>query len=52
MKKLGISSTRIYMNGSNLLTFSGNKIWGDPENLGNNGYPLIRTYNLGLNVNF
>lgn len=52
MKKLGISSTRIYMNGSNLLTFSRNKIWGDPENLGNNGYPLIRTYNVGLNVNF
>ena len=52
LKKLGVSSTRIYLNGSNLLTFSRNKIWGDPENLGNNGYPLIRTYNLGLNVNF
>ena len=52
LTKLGISSTRIYLNGSNLLTWSPNKIWGDPENLGNNGYPLVRTYNLGFNVNF
>ncbi len=52
LQKLGIGSTRLYVNGSNIFTWSKTRIWGDPENLGNKGYPLVRTYNLGLNVNF
>jgi len=52
LKKLGVQSTRVYVNGSNLFTWSKNSVWGDPENLGTRGYPLIRTYNLGLNINF
>lgn len=52
LKSIGIKTARIYMNGFNLYTFSPNKIWGDPENLGFIGYPLTRTYNLGLTVQF
>lgn len=52
LMKIGISSARVYLNGSNLLTWGKNRIWGDPENLGNIGYPITKTYNLGVNVNF
>ncbi len=52
LKKIGLSSTRIYVNGSNLYTWSKNRIWGDPENLGNTGYPITRTFNMGINLNF
>jgi len=51
-KKIGIGYARFYLNGYNLLTWSPNKIWGDPENLNFIGYPLTRVYNIGLNVNF
>ncbi|MFT3903056.1 MAG: TonB-dependent receptor [Niabella sp.] len=52
LRQVGISAARIYVNGSNLFTWSPNKIWGDPENLAYIGYPLTRIYNLGINVNF
>jgi TonB-linked SusC/RagA family outer membrane protein len=52
LKRVGIRSARFYINGYNLYTWSPNKIWGDPENLGYIGYPLTRTYNVGVNVNF
>jgi len=52
LKRLGIASTRIYVNGYNLHTWSKNSIWGDPENLGYMGYPLTKTFNAGINVNF
>jgi len=52
LTKLGIESTRIYLNGTNLITWSKNSLWGDPENLGTLGYPLVKTFNLGINVNF
>lgn len=52
LKRVGLRSARVYVNGNNLYTWSPNKIWGDPENLGYIGYPLTRTYNVGLNVNF
>jgi TonB-linked SusC/RagA family outer membrane protein len=52
LKQIGIRSARVYANGSNLLTWGANSIWGDPENLGNTGYPITRTFNVGLNFNF
>ncbi len=52
LKKMGVGSARVYANGNNLYTWSPNEIWGDPENLAYIGYPLTRTYNLGVNVNF
>ncbi|MBN9298019.1 MAG: TonB-dependent receptor [Filimonas sp.] len=50
--KVGLNSVRVYANGFNLYTWSKNKIWGDPENMGFMGYPLTRTYNVGVNVGF
>ena len=52
LKKIGIGSARIYANGNNLHTWSPNLIWGDPENLGNTGYPITRTYNFGISFKF
>jgi len=54
-KKLNITSLRLYVNATNLLTISENKFI-DPEqreggfNLG--GYPQIRSFNYGLNLKF
>ncbi|MGL4518876.1 MAG: SusC/RagA family TonB-linked outer membrane protein [Phocaeicola sp.] len=52
LKKLHMSQLRVYATGSNLLTFSGFKLW-DPEMAGNGlGYPLQQVFNLGLQVGF
>lgn len=51
-KKVRLGNVRIYLSGTNLLTFSKFKLW-DPEMGGNGlGYPIQRVYNIGLNVNF
>lgn len=42
---------RIYLTGENLLTFSPFKLW-DPELEGWSSYPLSRTVNIGLKLNF
>lgn len=44
---------RVYLSGSNLLTISKFKFW-DPEKGSGNGlsYPLQRTYNVGIQLNF
>ncbi|MDR0697648.1 MAG: TonB-dependent receptor [Tannerella sp.] len=49
-KKLGLSSCRLYLSGTNLLLFSKFKIW-DVE-MGGNGlkYPLQRVFNIGINL--
>ncbi|WP_414602762.1 SusC/RagA family TonB-linked outer membrane protein [Phocaeicola plebeius] len=50
-KKVHMESLRIYLSGTNLLTFSKFKLW-DPE-MGNGlGYPIQRVFNIGINVNF
>lgn len=52
MKKIFLSNLRIYVSGTNLLCWSGFKLW-DPEMAGNGlGYPLQRVYNIGLNIGF
>ena len=49
---LGMSTFRVYLNASNLLTFSKFKKW-DVEMGGNGlGYPVQRTINLGMNISF
>lgn len=49
--RLDIQKLRIYMNGSNLFSWSKFKLW-DPEMAGNGlGYPVQQVINLGLNVN-
>jgi len=51
-KKWNIASLRIYLSGTNLLTFSKFDMW-DVEMGGNGlGYPVQKVYNIGLNLSF
>lgn len=58
MKRIGLNSARLFVNGSNLLTFCNKALKdADPEREerdwgANLAYPLMRTYNFGLNINF
>src|SRR5690606_29882658 len=50
--RINMSSFRIYVNGTNLLTWSRFKLW-DIEMAGNGlGYPVQRVFNLGINASF
>ncbi len=52
LKRIGLTSCRVYVNGTNLAGLSSFKLW-DPEMGGNGlGYPLQRVYNFGINANF
>lgn len=52
LKKFRMSDLRIYLSGTNLLTFSHFKLW-DPEMGGNGlGYPIQKVFNLGLQLSF
>ena len=51
-RKIGINNFRVYVSGTNLLTWSKFKLW-DPEMAGNGlGYPVQRVINTGLNLTF
>jgi len=56
LKKAGISSVRLYVNGSNLLTWCNLFKGEDPEfsnaDYTSDPYPVTRVFNLGLNINF
>lgn len=58
LRRVGLSSARIYANGNNLLTWSDLFPGIDPEtpNLSSQGvfepYPVVRTINAGININF
>jgi TonB-linked SusC/RagA family outer membrane protein len=52
LQKMYISGLRLYLSGTNLLTFSKFKLW-DPEMAGNGlGYPVQRVFNLGVQLSF
>ncbi|MGC3978482.1 MAG: TonB-dependent receptor [Paludibacteraceae bacterium] len=52
IKKAKIETLRLYLSGTNLLSFSAFKDW-DVEMAGNGlGYPLQRVFNIGLNITF
>lgn len=54
VKRAGMSSLRLYCNGSNLITWDKVKLT-DPENpswSGNHTYPQQRVINVGINTNF
>ncbi len=53
INKTFLKNARIYVMGTNLLTFSKFKLW-DPELNTNNGtsYPNSRTYSIGINLGF
>lgn len=50
--RINIQNVRVYVMGTNLLTFSDFKLW-DPELGSSNGqqYPLSRTFTLGMTIN-
>jgi len=51
LKVIGFKNARVYANGNNLFVWSKFKLW-DPEMGGNGlGYPIQRTYNIGINFN-
>lgn len=50
---IGLSQARISLNGENLITWDWQKFKNiDPEQSEARVYPLIKTYSIGLNVNF
>lgn len=52
LHKMRMANLRVYISGTNLLTFSKFKLW-DPEMAGSGlGYPIQRTYNLGIQLSF
>ncbi|MGF7230444.1 SusC/RagA family TonB-linked outer membrane protein, partial [Arachidicoccus sp.] len=52
LKKFHLTSSRIYLNGTNLLTFSAFKLW-DPEMGGSGlGYPIQKVANIGIQIGF
>ncbi|RHJ85494.1 TonB-dependent receptor [Parabacteroides sp. AM08-6] len=53
LKKVGINSTRIYVNGNNLLTWKAMKTDAiDPEQSAELNYPITKMVNFGINVTF
>ena len=58
LQKVGMTGARIFVNGFNLLTFCTKNLRdADPEREerdwgANLAYPLMRTYNIGVNINF
>jgi hypothetical protein len=54
LKKIGMNRVKLFLNGKNLLTFSDWDGW-DPETgtgLNRAAFPLLRSYTVGLNIEF
>ncbi|MBC7651969.1 MAG: TonB-dependent receptor [Deinococcales bacterium] len=56
LKKVGLNTIRVFVNANNLATFTKVAQGVDPENptlaANNEPYPLVRTINMGININF
>ncbi len=52
IQKAGMSELRIYVNGNNLVTWDHLDGLVDPESNGSNRYPIMKTFNLGVNIKF
>lgn len=53
ISKIGLTDTRFYLSGFNLLTWAKEIKWSDPEAQGGFlYYPQLRVINLGVNVKF
>jgi len=50
LKRLGLSSMRVYANGNNLWLVS--KMWDDREDSSGDTYPTMKRVNVGLTLNF
>ncbi len=51
LEKAGVQKLRIYINGYNLFTWTDLEKF-DPESVDTPVYPLVKVYNLGLNLTF
>lgn len=52
IQRIRLRTARLYLSGTNLLTFSQFKLW-DPEMAGNGlGYPLQKIVNIGIQITF
>jgi TonB-linked SusC/RagA family outer membrane protein len=51
-ERAGMSNVRIYVNGDNLVTWDKLDVDMDPDSQGSNRYPIMKTFNLGVNINF
>jgi hypothetical protein len=56
-KNMHIDRFRLFVNGNNLLTYSPNTRFGDPEKSllrpgADGSYPLLRRYNIGIQLSF
>ena len=52
IQRIHVKNMRLYVSGTNLLSFSKFKLW-DPEMAGNGlGYPIQKVYNIGLQLSF
>lgn len=52
LQKVNISKCELYVNGNNLLTFTRSDPRRDPETQGDNVYPIIKRYNVGIRASF
>jgi len=52
LKSIGLNSIQFYANGNNLFTVTDLNSRIDPETSGDNVYPVVRRFNLGLRANF
>ena len=50
LQPLRLTKLQVYVNGSNLLTFSKGDSRRDPEHSGQNVYPMVRRYNIGFRL--
>ena len=51
-KKAGMKECRVYVNGSNLVTWDHLDGLTDPESNGSNRYPIMKAVNFGVNIQF
>ena len=52
VQKAGMLSVQVFVNGTNLLTFSKLKEFQDPEQQNYDSYPIMKTFTAGLNIRF
>ena len=52
LRGIGISDVRIYANGNNLFTWDNLDGMTDPESTNSNLYPIMKSFNFGVNIKF
>jgi TonB-linked SusC/RagA family outer membrane protein len=50
LKRMALDKLQVYVNGTNLLTFSKGDSRRDPEHAGQNIYPMVKRYNIGFRL--